>query len=318
MKYCQDIRLDLSAYLDNELTPPQRTEVEAHLASCPRCQGDLNEMKTLVTGVAALPKLQPAPRFLAEVRRKIASGGKVEALTWPDHVFRPVWLKVPLEVAALIVIIGLVIRSEHPLPAQKAAPLEFAKAENGEDKHGSTVLSETRAKPAAANEPKAAVAAQTPAPETLALTIAGNNKQLLDKSTSGGMLAGSADNQPAAGPRGIPVVRSGDELSTTPPAAPSPVIDLIRSVEFPRSKPGEIVTVHARVFDDVRNQAQQLAARCSGRVVVVPQSKDATEQTLFVELPQEYVAAFKLELLKTPGQSAALAKGGIAVESATT
>jgi len=30
------------------------------------------------------------------------------------------------------------------------------------------------------------------------------NKQLLDKSTSGGMLAGSADNQPAAGPRGSP------------------------------------------------------------------------------------------------------------------
>ncbi len=273
MKDCRNIRGELSAYLDGELTPPQRTEVETHLASCAHCQRELVELKTLVTGVAALPKLQPTPRFLAEVRRKIASDGKPGALTWQDYVFRPLWLKIPLEVAALIVIAGLVIRSGHPLSAKKAASLEFAKAENSE------------AKQATANEPKSAVAAQMPT---------------------------------AAGPRRTPVIGNADEVSATPPSAPSPVIDLVRSVEFPRAKPGEIMTVHARVFDDVRNRAQQLATRCNGRVVVVPQSKDATDRTLFVEMPREYVAAFKLELSRITGSSAALATGGSAGESDTT
>jgi hypothetical protein len=317
MRNCRNIRWELSAYLDGELTPPQRTEVEAHLASCTHCQQALLEMKTLVSGVGALPKLQPAPRFLAEVRRKIARAEKPEALTWRDHVFRPFWLKVPLEVAALIVIVGLVISGELRLSTQKIAPLKLAKAENRENEHGNTVLSETRARPATAKESKSAVAAQAPAMGTPGLAIDDDKKQLLDKSAASEMVAGGADNQPAVGPRRIPVVRNDDELSTTPPSAPSPVVDLIRSIEFPRSKPSEIVTVHARVFDEVRNQAQQLAARCSGRVVIVPQSKDATEQTFFVALPQEYVAAFKLELLKTSGSSTALARGGIAGESVT-
>jgi hypothetical protein len=295
MKNCRDIRGDLSAYIDDELTSPQRAEVEAHLASCSDCQRELLEIKTLVTGVVALPKLQPPPRFLTEVRRKIACADKPEALNWQDHVFRPLWLKVPLEVAALVVIIGLVMRGEHPLPTPKVTPLKLAKAEGGE----SAVLSETELKTATADNRKATIADQTAA-------------------GASGMGAGGADNRPTAGARRIPVVRGSDELATTPPSAPSPVVGLIRNMEFPRSKLSETVTFHGRDFDDVRNRAQQLAARCSGRVVVVPQSKDAPEQTLFVELPQEYVAAFKLELSKAPGPSAALAKGGNAGQSGST
>ena len=41
MKNCQDIQPELSAYVDGELTPPQRVEIEAHVASCPRCQREL-------------------------------------------------------------------------------------------------------------------------------------------------------------------------------------------------------------------------------------------------------------------------------------
>src|SRR6266404_2717000 len=128
MKNCGNIRWELSAYLDDELTPPQRAEIEAHLASCAHCQRELSEVKRLVAGVGTLPKLQPPPQFLAEVRRKIGGGEKPEALTWQDYIFRPVWLKIPLEVAALIVIIGLVMRGERPLATHKIAQLKLAKA----------------------------------------------------------------------------------------------------------------------------------------------------------------------------------------------
>ena len=98
MKDCRKIQRELSAYLDGELTPSLRAEVEAHLASCAHCQRELLEMKTLTAGVAALPNLKPAPRFLTEVRRKIARDEKPEPMNWQDYVFRPYWLKVPLPI----------------------------------------------------------------------------------------------------------------------------------------------------------------------------------------------------------------------------
>ena len=53
-------------------------------------------------------------------------------MTWQDYVFRPFWLKVPLEVAALIVVIGIVMRGEHPLPTQQIARRELASAADGD------------------------------------------------------------------------------------------------------------------------------------------------------------------------------------------
>jgi Putative zinc-finger len=349
MKNCRKIQQELSAYLDGELTPSLRADVERHLTSCAQCQQELSEMKTLATGVAALPNLEPAPRFLAEVRRKIARAEKPEPMSWQDYVFRPFWLKVPLEAAALIVIIGLAIRSEHPWLTQKVARLESAGTENRQNDRVNGVSSETAAKVTVFDALKTTSANQAPAmgalqggpaaplasaelsPEALEkkeksvgaaesprLTIAGDVKQqLADKSVPNEMPAGGA-NQTAAGSRRMPMVRNSDELSTTPTRTPSPVVGLVRSIELAQSKLSETVTVHASDFDEVRNRAQQLAARCSGRVVVVPQAKDAQEQTLFIELPQEYVAAFKLELLKTTGSSTVTARSGSAAQTGST
>lgn len=336
MKNCREIQRELSAYLDGELTPSVQVEVETHLASCAQCRQELSKMKTLATGVAALPTLKPAPRFLAEVRHKIAYAEYPEPMTWQDYVFRPLWLKVPLEAAALILIIGLVMRSEHPQPRQQLAQLESVRTENGEKDRGNGVLSETAAKVTAFDdlkstraEPASPVGTLQDAPaspmasgasshesldkkeknvnemETPGLTTAGDARQFADKAMPSETSSGGA--------RRIPVVHG--EASSTPLSEPSPMVGVIRSIELAQSQLSETVTVHTRDFDDVRNRAQQLAARCSGRVVAVPQSKDATEQTLFVELPQEYVAAFKLELLKTPGSSTVLAKGGSAGQS---
>lgn len=351
MKNCRKVQRELSAYLDGELTPSLRAEVEAHLASCAHCQRELLEMKMLATGVAALPNLKPAPRFLTEVRRKIARGEKPEPWTWQDYAFRPFWLKVPLEVAALIVIIGLVLRGVQTLPTVEVAQLEPVRTENRENGRLKDVSSEPETKTAVADALKSTVADRAPAaeayrdgsmapgvraelspsrkalekeekdigaPETHGLAVNGDKKQSVDQLTASGMPASGVDSQPAGAARRIPAFHNSDELSATPPSSPSPVLGASRSMEFAQSKPGETVTVHARNFDDVRSRAQQLAARCNGRVVVVPPSKDATEQTFFVELPREYVAAFKLELLKTSGPSATLAQGGTGEQSAST
>ena len=328
MKDCRDIRWELSAYLDGELTPSQRTEVEAHLASCPDCRQELSEMETLTLGVAALAKLQQAPRFLSEVRRKIAEADQPEPMTWQDYVFRPYWLKVPLEVAALIVIIGFVMRSEYPVPAGKDTRLAMAKEEHVGRSHRSENSPEKAAGAPSVIEQRFDVAkqavpaevdslrqvAQAPRDEPLssdrgkeakALVIAGagDQRQLLDKPAINGAITTSQEENPTVGTRRIPVIHGNEPAS--PPLAPlSGAATLMQSIVSAQSKLGETVVLHARDLTEARDRTQQLARRCAGRVVAVADS------TVFVELPQEYAAAFKLELLKAPEASAVLAKDG--------
>ena len=173
MNSCQDIQPELSAYIDGELTPPKRAEVDAHLASCPRCQQELAELKTLTAGMAALPKLRPAPQFLADIRRKIARGDNPEAVTWQDYLFRPFWLKVPLEAAAIIALIAFVMRFEEPIPADNGAQLEMSKAENSPSERDDRV---SYAQPAAAKPQSTDDSLQAPAEQSTPQAIV-RNKQ---------------------------------------------------------------------------------------------------------------------------------------------
>ena len=147
--------------------------VEAHLASCPRCREVLAELKTLAVGVATLPKMQPPPRFLAEVRRKIARGDNPEALTWRDYLFRPFWIKVPLELAAVVAVAFLVMRLRQQAPVETVASDQLAQAENsGNDQLPSPDM-EAKSEQPAATESAPAPQSRPPvaAPENEAATV---------------------------------------------------------------------------------------------------------------------------------------------------
>lgn len=105
---CRQIETELSAYLDGELPASQQADIAAHLAECGHCQQRLVEMRKLADGVAALPQLQPSPQFLGEVRARIrgqTEPAEVLQPSWIDLLFRPAWLKVPLEAVAVIAIL---------------------------------------------------------------------------------------------------------------------------------------------------------------------------------------------------------------------
>ena len=51
----------LSAYLDSQITPTERTRVDEHLASCLVCQNELDGLRRTVTLLQALPRM-PVPR----------------------------------------------------------------------------------------------------------------------------------------------------------------------------------------------------------------------------------------------------------------
>lgn len=50
----------LSEYLDDELSASERAAVEAHLASCPRCRVDLEQLRQVAVRARTLPDRPPA------------------------------------------------------------------------------------------------------------------------------------------------------------------------------------------------------------------------------------------------------------------
>jgi Putative zinc-finger len=59
----------LSAYLDGELSPAERDQVDTHLASCPACRADLDEERDVRAAVRGLPPVDPPFGFYERILR---------------------------------------------------------------------------------------------------------------------------------------------------------------------------------------------------------------------------------------------------------
>ncbi|HVM61895.1 MAG TPA: anti-sigma factor [Verrucomicrobiae bacterium] len=352
MKDCDIIQPELSAYIDGELTPAQQQRVDAHLAACSSCQQALAELKTLAAGVAALPKLEPTPQLLAQVRRKISRGYDPEAPTWFDYLFRPFWVKVPMEAAALIAVALMVTQFRQPLREEAAPGNQFAQAENRVAQQPSSMEERRSSDKIAPNEPTPETAAPVPqvtladnaapaapaagpaaAPETsTASSGAGVSTDGIEsESTATPRHEYSSITQPAAAPIGqgikarleaqrrvASVSHPLASLGPAPMPSAAAVSTLARTAGVEPSRLGDVVVVRSRDLRAVQGRAEELAARCNGKVISVPPSMDSTEQLFFVEVPREYVASFKLDMQQLAGASGPSTSGTVARVAAFT
>src|SRR5437899_2922027 len=83
----------LSEYLDGELTSPERTAFEAHLASCDACRTTLDELRRVVTNARALDDRPPAADLWPAVAARLGVSSRLKA--------RPVVRRLPLTVPQL-------------------------------------------------------------------------------------------------------------------------------------------------------------------------------------------------------------------------
>jgi anti-sigma factor RsiW len=63
----------LSEYLDEELTPQQRAQVEAHLGGCDECRRTLEELRDVVARAGSLPPRPPAADLWEGVASRLAA-----------------------------------------------------------------------------------------------------------------------------------------------------------------------------------------------------------------------------------------------------
>ena len=112
---CAERRASLVAYVDGELAPAERADLESHLAGCPECREALAVEQRLSAQLAALPGAAPSGDFEARFWARVARGedarpGGLRA--WLGRLLGPRGLIALGGVAAAALALLLVLRSQ--------------------------------------------------------------------------------------------------------------------------------------------------------------------------------------------------------------
>lgn len=120
---------DLTAYVDGELAPARRAQVEAHLGTCAGCRSTEALLRGAVVRLAGLPDFSPAPS--PATRRAVLA--KLDALppSWWERLkalWRPAVLLPSAGLAAALAVALLMVRPgpEAPVDLADAAEMELA------------------------------------------------------------------------------------------------------------------------------------------------------------------------------------------------
>jgi len=73
----------LSEYLDGELTPAERADVDAHLTQCAECRSTLEDLRGVVSEAALLRDARPARDLWSGIAAQIAPDGRPRARVSP-------------------------------------------------------------------------------------------------------------------------------------------------------------------------------------------------------------------------------------------
>lgn len=119
---CEEVREQLSAWLDGELAIEEHAQVAAHLNSCAACRRELAQLTALNTALAQLAA--PVPSGLAE---------RVLARVQPSR--RYWWQNLALAASLVmgIVLGGALARDFYPLAPENGSGLEMATLDDFHD-----------------------------------------------------------------------------------------------------------------------------------------------------------------------------------------
>lgn len=82
---CEPFKEDMQAYLDNELPPPRRLALEAHLKACPECRAVQNELETVSSVLAQWKDRKPNDKLEFMLQFQLAT----EELPAPETIHQP-------------------------------------------------------------------------------------------------------------------------------------------------------------------------------------------------------------------------------------
>lgn len=104
---CEQIREKLSEYLDGLLDRDTSGFIQSHLASCPRCQAEVQAMAETKRVVAGLPVVEPPPGFSQRVMGRVRE--EAERPNLFRRLFLPIRIKIPIHALALLLVGGIAV-----------------------------------------------------------------------------------------------------------------------------------------------------------------------------------------------------------------
>lgn len=137
MSLRNDQRERLSAYLDDEVTPHERAEIDAWLASDPAARAELEELRRVARAVGALPRaaagLDLADRVISQVEREALLAHRQK----PRSQTARVWL-VGLSTAAMVLIAATIALRSGARVSETAREDRVLTVADAEDKQSVT------------------------------------------------------------------------------------------------------------------------------------------------------------------------------------
>lgn len=119
---CEEIQNQLSAYLEDELEPAQRHNIEAHVEECVRCRQELALLRRTVSALQALEEIEVPPRLTAAIQTGVSTRGRSRWRNVASRLFFPIHIKIPLEAMALLLISLGVVYLYRSAPELAQAP----------------------------------------------------------------------------------------------------------------------------------------------------------------------------------------------------
>jgi hypothetical protein len=119
MVSCQDVRPQLSEFIDGTLEAQPRAAVEAHLSTCAACAGVARDLKRLHSTARTLDPIDPPDHIWLEIagqtRLDQSASGSAPRAVAPRH---PIWQWVGLAAALILITAGVYVVQHVPSPAR--------------------------------------------------------------------------------------------------------------------------------------------------------------------------------------------------------
>ncbi|NIS75352.1 MAG: hypothetical protein GTO08_08745 [Deltaproteobacteria bacterium] len=103
---CREIQEVLSAYVDGEIGPQEKTRVEEHLPSCNDCSRVLSEFRAAIGHVRKLEELDPPPWLSGKIMAQVKSEAEKKKGLY-ERFFSPFLLPRPIHALAAVLVLVL-------------------------------------------------------------------------------------------------------------------------------------------------------------------------------------------------------------------
>jgi len=121
---CAQIRSLLSEYADGVLDAQNRDIVQKHIQTCKSCAQEFSELKAVIKELNALQKIKASDDLLQKVHERIERRDEFEGIM--RRLFSPAKIKLPAEIAGVLVTAVIVIGFFHVLNQDQRLPEQFS------------------------------------------------------------------------------------------------------------------------------------------------------------------------------------------------